>query len=130
VDGASAAGVASPVAPDAAPATTAGLAGAVPGAAANTLAPPPAAPSGAALEIDFLGDCWVEAIGPTGARLMYELGRAGQSRALPGPGPWSVSLGAADYARLRVGGRPVPVPAANRSGATARLVVGPDGTVQ
>jgi hypothetical protein len=97
---------------------------------AGTIAPPPAVPSGAALEIDFLGDCWVEVIGPTGERLMYDLGIAGQSRALPGPGPWRVFLGAADSARLRVAGRPVVVPLANRSGATARLVVGPDGTVQ
>jgi hypothetical protein len=61
---------------------------------------------------------------------MYDLGRPGESRALPGPGPWRVSLGAADAARLRVSGRPVVVPAANRFGATARLVVRPDGTVQ
>jgi cytoskeleton protein RodZ len=97
---------------------------------AGATAPPPALPSGAALEIDFLGDCWVEVTGPNGARLMYDLGRAGESRALPGPGPWRVFLGSADAARLRVAGRPVPVPAANRSGVMARLVVGPDGTVQ
>jgi cytoskeleton protein RodZ len=97
---------------------------------AGATSPRPALPSGAALEIDFLGDCWVEATGPNGERLMYDLGRAGESRALPGPGPWRVFLGSADAARLRVAGRPVPVPAANRSGVMARLVVGPDGAVQ
>jgi cytoskeleton protein RodZ len=109
--------------------------GSVPGIARTTVpaavvGPMPARPSGAALEIDFVGDCWVEVTGPTGARLMYDLGRPGESRALPGPGPWRVFLGAADGARLRVSGRPVIVPTARRSGDTARLVVGPDGTVQ
>jgi cytoskeleton protein RodZ len=100
------------------------------GVPVGTVAPPPSVPSGAALEIDFVGDCWVEVTGPSGQRLMYDLGRAGQSRALPGPGPWRVFLGAADAARLRVAGRPVAVPPANRSGPTARLVVAPDGSVQ
>jgi cytoskeleton protein RodZ len=113
--------------PASAPASASLAAAAVP---AGATAPPSVLPSGAALEIDFLGDCWVEVTGPNGARLMYDLGRAGESRALPGPGPWRVFLGSADAARLRVAGRPVPVPAANRSGVMARLVVGPDGTVQ
>jgi cytoskeleton protein RodZ len=105
-------------------------AGSLPAAATGSLGPPASLPSGAALEIDFVGECWVEVLGPSGDRLMYDLGRPGESRALPGPGPWRVSLGAADAARLRVSGRPVVVPAANRFGATARLVVRPDGTVQ
>lgn len=110
------------------PAAVAG--GAVAVGAPVALGPIPAPPSGAALEIDFSGDCWVEVLGPTGERLMYGLGRAGESRALPGPGPWRVFLGAADSARLRVSGRPVAVPVATRSGATARLVVGADGAAQ
>lgn len=126
-------GTAAAPAPDAAVPSAAIGASAPSGAAVGALsaaAPPPALPSGAALEIDFLGDCWVEVTGRSGERLMYDLGVAGESRALPGPGPWRVFLGAADSARLRVAGRPVPIPAASRSGATARLVVGPDGTVQ
>jgi cytoskeleton protein RodZ len=112
--------------PEAAPAPTPAAATAPPVVAAT--AAPPA--SGAALEIEFQGDCWAEVTGPGGRRLMYDLGHAGESRTLPGPGPWRVFLGAADGARLRVSGRPVPVPPAKRNGRTAKLVVGPDGTVQ
>jgi cytoskeleton protein RodZ len=93
-------------------------------------APPPAAPTGAALEIQFVADCWVDATGPTGRNLMYGLGRAGESRVLSGPGPWRVTLGNVAGVRLRVAGRPVSVPAARRTGDTARLVVGADATVQ
>lgn len=114
----------------------AAVAGAVPtprapAQAANpTFGPPSAKPSGSALEIEFVSDCWVDATGPTGTKLMYGLGVAGESRALPGPGPWRVTLGNVAGVRLRVSGRPVLVPAARRAGDTARLVVGADGAVQ
>lgn len=129
-DGREAAATTGASAPALAPPGAASAALAAAALPAGATAPPPALPSGAALEIDFLADCWVEVTGPNGQRLMYDLGRAGESRALPGPGPWRVFLGSADAARLRVAGRPVPVPAANRSGVMARLVVGPDGAVQ
>jgi cytoskeletal protein RodZ len=86
--------------------------------------------SGAALVVTGLRECWVEVYAPSGARLLYDLVQAGDSRTLPGPGPWRMFLGNADAVRLSMEERTIAVPAANRAGATARLVVMADGAVK
>jgi cytoskeleton protein RodZ len=79
------------------------------------------------LVVTGVRDCWVEVYAPGGARLLYDLVRTGEHRALPGPGPWRVFLGYADGVRLQVGEHPVSVPAQRRSGPTARFVIATDG---
>jgi cytoskeleton protein RodZ len=86
--------------------------------------------SGAALVVTGLRECWVEVYAPSGARLLYDLVQAGDSRTLPGPGPWRVFLGNADGVRLSMGERVIAVPNGTRAGATARLVVTADGAVK
>ena len=116
--------------------TAAGLAAGAPGVApvatlASSVQGAPAAPlGGPPLEIAFSGECWTEVYGADGVRLAFQLHAAGQSRTLPGPGPWRVFLGAADAARVSIGGRPVAIPPANRSGATAGFTIGPDGSIR
>jgi Domain of unknown function (DUF4115) len=76
------------------------------------------------------GECWVEVYGPSGARLFFDLVRDGETRRLPGPGPWRVFLGYVDAVHLSVGDRTVVIPAARRTAATARVVIATDGAVR
>lgn len=93
-------------------------------------APPPRVVGRGVLEFRFTADCWIEVYGPAGERLLFDLARAGESRAVSGPGPWRVFVGYADGVRMSVGGRGVAIPAGRRSGATARFVVAADGAAQ
>ncbi len=93
-------------------------------------APPKAVVSGAALVVTGLRECWVEVYAPSGARLLYDLVQAGDTRTLPGPGPWKVFLGNADGVRLSLDDRAIAVPTGTRAGGTARLVVSADGAVR
>jgi len=92
--------------------------------------PPPRVAGRGVLEFRFTADCWVEVYGPAGERLLFDLARAGESRAVSGPGPWRVFVGYADGVRMSVGGRGIAIPAGRRSGATARFVVAADGSAQ
>lgn len=56
-------------------------------------APPPAAGGVGRLVLRFTADSWVEIRDADGRRLMFDLGRAGQSRTLEGRPPFSVLLG-------------------------------------
>jgi len=89
----------------------------------------PATPA-LALTLEGLRECWVEVYSPSGARLFYDLVKAGESHALPGPGPWRVFLGNADGVRLSLDQHAITVPPAFRAGATARFVVAGDGAVR
>ena len=89
-----------------------------------------AAEAGSALLIRGRSDCWVEVYASSGTRLLYDLVQAGQTRHVPGPGPWRVFLGFVDGVELAVGAHGVSVPASHRSAATARFVVAADGAVQ
>lgn len=93
---------------------------------------PPSRPSAAtaALVVTGLRECWVEVYSPNGARLLYDLVQAGDTRALPGPGPWRVFLGNFDGVRLSMDERVITVPVASRAGATARFVVTGDGAIK
>ena len=84
----------------------------------------------ASLVVTGLRECWVEVYSPNGARLLYDLVQAGDSRALPGPGPWKVFLGNFDGVRLSMDERAIVVPVASRAGATARFIVTGDGAVK
>ena len=99
---------------------------------AVTRTAPAPRPSGvaASLVVTGLRECWVEVYSPNGARLLYDLVQAGDSRALPGPGPWRVFLGNFDGVRLSMDERAIVVPVAVRAGATARFVVTGDGAVK
>jgi cytoskeleton protein RodZ len=79
------------------------------------------------LVIHALAECWTEVYAPNGARLIYDLVHSGESRDVPGPGPWRVVLGAVDGARLTVGERAVVVPPPRRGATTAIFVVARDG---
>ena len=119
---------ATPAAPAAPSAATAPVA-----AAAADTAPAgarPALPAAGALTLHATRECWAEVSGPGGAHLLYDLVRQGESRSVPGPGPWRVFLGFADGVVLSVGQRTVAVPAARRAGLTARFVVATDGASQ
>ena len=94
----------------------------------STRAAAPAA--GNALVIRGRSDCWVEVYASSGGRLLYDLVQAGETRNVPGPGPWRVFLGFVDGVELVVGGRGVSVPVSHRSATTARFVVAADGAVQ
>lgn len=115
---------AAPVAASAAPAVAPARTAAAPAASAVA----PAAAAAGALTLSASRECWAEVLDPGGTRLLYDLVRPGESRSVPGPGPWRVFLGYADGIALSVGGRTVTVPMARRAGATARLVVATDGT--
>ena len=121
-------------------------------AAAATIVPPPVAPAATPprrhesppaprpvlaasgredeLVIRGSGECWVEVYGPTGARLYFDMVRDGETRRLPGPGPWRVFLGYVDAAHLSVGDRAVVIPASRKTAATARVVIASDGAVR
>jgi cytoskeleton protein RodZ len=83
-----------------------------------------------ALVIRGQRESWVEVYSPSGERLYSDLVHSGETRTLPGPGPWRVFLGQSDSVQLTVGGRTVVVPAARKTAATARFVVTGDGAVQ
>ena len=118
----------------AAPAAPAAALAAPAVAPARTVAAPaasvvvPAAAAAGALTLSASRECWAEVLDQGGMRLLYDLVRPGESRSVPGPGPWRVFLGYADGVALSVGGRTVTVPATRRAGATARFVVATDGT--
>jgi cytoskeleton protein RodZ len=98
-------------------------------AAARVPAPRHGATHDDALVINAVGECWTEVYSPSGARLLYDLVHTGESRSVPGPGPWRVVLGAADGARLTVGEHAVAVPPPRQGATTAIFVVARDGAV-
>ena len=75
------------------------------------------------LTLTFSGDCWTEISDANGRRLFFNMGRDGRTVELTGPAPFSVLLGNADNAVLRVNGDPYTIPAASRSNRTAQLTI-------
>ena len=103
-----------PAASEAQPAT--GAAG-----ADETVTPAPAGEI--ALALNYNGDCWTEVTDGNGRRLYFDLGRAGRTVAVSGPGPLTVLLGDAGNVAVSVNGEPYRVAAADRRGATARFTI-------
>ena len=93
-------------------------------------APVAGGPSAPKIVLHGKSDCWVEVRGAGGARLFYDLVRAGQTRTIDAPGPWFVFLGYAAGVEVSVGGRVVDVPDSRRDGAKARFGLNADGTVR
>lgn len=75
------------------------------------------------LSVTFVGDCWTEIMDASGRRLFFQLGRAGRTVNVSGPGPLSVLFGDADNVDIRVNGEDFSIPAASRRGRTARLSI-------
>ena len=89
----------------------------------------PAAGGALALQFTFTADCWVDVRDARGTLLLHGVARAGSSRTLSGRAPFTVVLGHAAGVALRIGDRPVEIPASFLSGNVARFVVGADGAV-
>ncbi len=73
-------------------------------AAEKAARPTPAA--GDRLVLHFTADCWVEITDGKGQRLMFDLGRAGQTRVLEGSPPFSILLGYAPGVEIEYNGKP------------------------
>jgi cytoskeleton protein RodZ len=75
------------------------------------------------LVLSFSGDCWTEVSDATGRRLYFGLGTDGRSVTVNGVEPLGVLLGNGSNVSLTVNGFDYLIPAANRSGNTARLTI-------
>jgi len=83
----------------------------------------------AALELELLGDSWIEIHDADGQRLEYDLLRAGQSRSYEGQAPFTVLIGRANAVSLSINGEAVVWEGHDR-GDIAQLRVGADGEVE
>ena len=82
------------------------------------------------LAVDVRADCWVEIYDSAGQKLYFDnVNRGGQARAA-GQGPLRVLLGRADAASLKVGDRPVMIPANFIRNSTAYFTVDAAGTLR
>jgi cytoskeleton protein RodZ len=93
-------------------------------------AAPAAAPVSGGLKLVMSGECWIEVRDAAGTLLRRQVLRAGESASFAGKGPWSVVLGDARNASVRVGDRELVVPGDKRSGLVARFLVAADGTLR
>jgi cytoskeleton protein RodZ len=91
------------------------------GAADSGPTPPPL--DQVRVEMVFSEDSWVEVRDPRGQRLIYQLGRQGDSRRITGEPPLRVFLGFVDGVTIVVDGEPFRVPAERRLGNTARFTI-------
>lgn len=96
-------------------------------AAAIMPTPEPAPPQNAGdvvtLSMQFSGDCWTEITDSTGARLFFDLGRAGRTVTVTGVPPIRVLFGDGDNVTLSVDGSSRPILASERRGRTARFTI-------
>ncbi len=83
----------------------------------------PVAEGQSTLTIRFSGDCWTEVTDARGERLFFDLGREGRTSNLVGTPPFSVVVGDADNVSMALDGEAYDIPAAARSGRTARLTI-------
>lgn len=87
--------------------------------------PPPPAPL--RLRLRFIEESWVEVYDAGGEPLLYELGRAGQTRSLRAEPPVRVFLGNASGVELSVNGRAFELAPRTRNDRTARFTLDADG---
>lgn len=71
----------------------------------------------------FSGDCWTEITDADGARLFFDLGRAGRRVSVSGTPPLRVLFGSYENVEVTVDGAPYPIPASSRRGETARFTI-------
>lgn len=82
-------------------------------------------PSSLHLELKVNSPSWIEVYGPDHDRLYYNLAAAGDTLTFDrARGPFTVFIGNADGVRVLLNGKPVVIPAADRSGKTARMTLG------
>lgn len=91
-------------------------------AAESAPSPPPAGPV-LTLGLSFSGDCWTEVTDASGARLYFDLGRAGRSATVSGEPPLRVLVGNSDNVAITVDGEGFAIPESMRRGQTARLTI-------
>ncbi|MCH7853771.1 MAG: helix-turn-helix domain-containing protein [Proteobacteria bacterium] len=77
----------------------------------------------ATLTMNFSGDCWTEVSDATGKRLYFDLGVAGRNVTVTGAAPLRALFGDSTNVRVVLNGEDYVIPAAMRSGRTARLTV-------
>lgn len=77
----------------------------------------------------FAAASWAEVYDADGVRLMYDIGREGQTRTFSGRAPLRVVLGLASQVQMRVNDRPVSIPRQSGRDAT-RFEIAADGTVR
>jgi cytoskeleton protein RodZ len=76
---------------------------------------------GVELVLRFSADSWVEVRDASGDRILYQLGRTGQQRAVRGDPPFDIFLGFADGVSIEFDGEAISIPAGARLGRTARF---------
>lgn len=93
---------------------------------AATSAPSPAEAAPAAdLEIKATSaDCWVEVRNAAGKRLVYDVLKSGETRRIPGSGPFTVVLGNAAAVEVLWKGTPVKLGAPNATTGVVRTTIG------
>ena len=86
---------------------------------------PDAAPAAASVSVtlNFRGECWTEITDADGARLFFDLGRAGRNVTVSGTPPLRVLLGSYENVDVAVDGDPFAIPASSRRGETARFTI-------
>ena len=75
------------------------------------------------LRLTFSDACWFEVRDAAGTRIAYGTAQSGTDRLVTGQRPFSVTLGVADAAQLRLDGEPVSIDPASRRGRSARLTI-------
>ncbi len=83
----------------------------------------PVADGETALSLAFSGDCWTEISDATGRRLMFSMGRAGDTVELSGVAPFAVLFGNVDNVTVRVDGGDYPLSSSNPGSRMARLTI-------
>jgi cytoskeleton protein RodZ len=79
--------------------------------------------AGLRMTLSYSGDCWTEITDANGSRLFFDLGTSGRRVVLSGEAPFNVLFGNVENVRIQVNGLPYTIPAADRSGRTARLTI-------
>lgn len=95
--------------------------------AATAPSPPGPAPGRPALhlELKVSAPSWIEVYGPDHDRLYYNLAAAGDNLTFDrAHGPFTVFLGNAEGVQVLLDGKPIAIPATDRTGKTARLTLG------
>ncbi len=83
----------------------------------------PVADGETALSLAFSGDCWTEISDATGRRLMFTMGRAGDTVDLAGVAPFAVLFGNVDNVSVSVDGNDYPLSSSNPGSRMARLTI-------
>lgn len=81
------------------------------------------------MQLQFAAASWAEIYDASDKRLMFDIGRPGQTRSVSGRPPLTVNLGLASAVNMTVNDRPVAIPRRPGKDAT-RFMVAADGSVR